>query len=99
LWTRNLIKKNAVFTKGKLDKRGARLEHTPLKSLRHLAQETGISISSAAKATKLLKLWQYKATVIHALQPCDLANKINFCNFFLQSVHDSEVDPHLTFFF
>jgi hypothetical protein len=60
-----------VLTKEKLDEIKARLEHTPQKSLRHLAEETGISKSSAAKATKLLKLKPYKVTVVHALQPQD----------------------------
>jgi hypothetical protein len=46
---------------------------------------------------KLLKLQPYKAAVVHALQPRDSASRINFCNWFLQSVHDG--DPHLTFFF
>jgi hypothetical protein len=54
--------------------------------------------SSAAKATKLLKLWPYKAAVVHALQPHDSASKINFCNPYLQSVHDSEVDPLFSIF-
>jgi hypothetical protein len=48
---------------------------------------------------KLLKFQLYKVTVAHALQPCDLASKINFSNWFWQSVHDGEVDHHLTFFF
>jgi hypothetical protein len=74
------------------------LEHTSQKSLRRLAQETSISKSSAAEATKLLKLRQYKATVVHVLQPCVPASRINFYNWFLQSVHDGEVGPHLTFF-
>jgi hypothetical protein len=28
------------------------------------------------------------------LQPGDPASRINFCNWFSQSVHDGEVDPH-----
>jgi hypothetical protein len=39
----------------KLDDIGDRLEHTPRKSLKHLAQETGVSKSSARTATQLLK--------------------------------------------
>jgi hypothetical protein len=84
-------KKHSVFTKEKLDEIGARLEHTPQKSLRCLAQETGISKSSAAKVTKLIKLRPYEMTVVHAMQPHNPASRINFCNWFLQSVHDSEV--------
>jgi hypothetical protein len=39
----------------KLDDIGARLEHTPRKSLKRLAQETEVSKSSARTATHLLK--------------------------------------------
>jgi hypothetical protein len=86
-----------MLSEEKLDKVRPRLQHTPHKSLRHHAQE--ISKLSAAKETKLLKLQPYKVTVVHALQPCDLASRINFCNWFLQSPHDGEIDPHLTFCF
>jgi DNA-binding IclR family transcriptional regulator len=34
----------------------ARLEHTPRKSLKRLAQETGVSKSSARRVTQMLKL-------------------------------------------
>jgi hypothetical protein len=47
--------KRRVLTEEKLDHRGARLEHTPRKSPKHLAQDTGVSKSSARTATKLLK--------------------------------------------
>jgi hypothetical protein len=49
--TINLLKERCVLTDEELDEIGARLEHTPQKSLRRLAQETGISKSSAAKET------------------------------------------------
>ena len=39
-----------------LDVIGDRLEHTLQKSLKRLLQETGISVSSVQRATKLLKL-------------------------------------------
>jgi hypothetical protein len=55
-----------VLTKKKLDDVGARLEHTPRKSLEHLAEETGVSKSSARTATQLPKLRPYKITVIDA---------------------------------
>jgi hypothetical protein len=45
-------KKSRVLAEEKLDEIGGRLEQTPQKSLRRLTQETGISKSSAAKATK-----------------------------------------------
>jgi hypothetical protein len=63
--------KRRVLTEEKLDDIGARLEHTPRKSLKRLAQEAGVSKFSARTATQLLKLRPYKTTVIHALQPRD----------------------------
>jgi hypothetical protein len=47
--------KHRLLTEEKLDDIGARLEHTPRKSLKHLAQEIGMSKSSAKTATQLLK--------------------------------------------
>jgi hypothetical protein len=44
-----------VLTEGKLDATEARLEQTPRKSLKRLAQESGVSKSSARTATQLLK--------------------------------------------
>jgi hypothetical protein len=55
-----------VRTEEKLDDMGARLEHTPRKSLKSLAKETGMSKSIARRATQLLKLRPCKTTVIHA---------------------------------
>ena len=45
-----------VLTEETLDEIGERLEHTLLKSLNRLSQETGVSVSSVQRATKLLKL-------------------------------------------
>jgi transposase len=55
--------KRRVHTEEKLDAIGTRLEYTPRKSLKHLAQETGVSKSSARRATQLLKLRLYKTAV------------------------------------
>jgi hypothetical protein len=76
----------------------ARLEHTPRKSVKRLAQETGVSKSSARTATQLLKLRPYKTTVIHALQPHYPASRVRFCSWSLQSVVEGEIDPQLTLF-
>ena len=53
-------RKRSVLTEEKLDEIGERLEHTPQKSLKRLAQETGVAQSSARNATKLLNLKPYK---------------------------------------
>jgi hypothetical protein len=44
-----------VLSEEKLDDIEVTLEHTPRKSLKHLAQETGVSKSSVRPATILLK--------------------------------------------
>jgi hypothetical protein len=54
-----------VLTEEKLDDIGARLEHAPRKSLKRVAEETGVSKSSVRTATELLKLRSYKTAVIH----------------------------------
>jgi DNA-binding MurR/RpiR family transcriptional regulator len=51
-----------MLSEEKLDDIGARLEHTPRKSLKHLAQETGVSESSVGRVTQLLKFRPYKTT-------------------------------------
>ena len=92
------VQQRRVLPEEKLDEVRARLEHTPKKSLKVLAQETNISKSTAAVATKLLKFKLYKVTVVHALQPQDPVCRVNFCYWFLQSIYDGDVDPGLTFF-
>jgi transposase len=47
--------KRRVLTEEKLDDIGARFKHTPRKSIKRLAQEIGVSKSSARTATQLLK--------------------------------------------
>jgi hypothetical protein len=69
------VSKRRVLTEEKLDEIGARLEHSPQKSLRLIAQETGISKTSARTATILLKLKPNETAVVHELQPCDPANR------------------------
>jgi transposase len=44
-----------VLIEEKLHDIGARVEHTPRKSLKRLVQETGVSKSSAGTTTQLLK--------------------------------------------
>jgi hypothetical protein len=55
-----------VLSVDKLEDIGARLQHTPRKSLKRLAQGTGVSKSRARKATQMPKLSPYKTTEIHA---------------------------------
>jgi hypothetical protein len=72
-----------VLIEEKLDDTGARLEHTPRKSLKCLAQETGMSKSSVRMTKQLLKLIPYKTTAIHPLQLCNSASRVRFCSWSL----------------
>jgi hypothetical protein len=49
-------RKRTVLTEETLDDIGTRLETSPRKSLKRLAQEIGVLITSIRRATKLLKL-------------------------------------------
>ena len=53
---RKFNRRRHVLTEETLDGIGERLEHTHQKSLKRLSQETGVSVSSVQRATKLLKL-------------------------------------------
>jgi hypothetical protein len=81
-----------VLNEEKLNDTGTLLAQTPRKSLKCLAQEPGVSESSAWRATQLLKLRHYKTTVIHALQLHNPVGKVNFCIRFLEFVV-GEIDP------
>jgi hypothetical protein len=52
-----------VLTDEELEDIRALLEIRPQKSVRRLSQETGVSVSSASKATKLIKLRPYRAVI------------------------------------
>jgi hypothetical protein len=90
-------RQNAVLTKETLDETGARLEHSPRKSLARLAQQAQVS-KTAWRATKNLHLQPYKITQVHVTEEGDYGRRTHFCNWFLQAVHDSVLDPKFTFF-
>ena len=61
---RNVNPQRHVLKEETLDDIGERLEHTLQKSLKHLSQETGVSVSSVLRATKSLKL-HIRSVYIH----------------------------------
>ena len=63
---RKVNRRRQVLTEETLDEIGDRLEHTLQKSLKRLLQETGVSVSSVQRATKLLKLHIHNVN-IHTL--------------------------------
>jgi hypothetical protein len=82
--------KRRVLTEEKSEDAGARLEHTPRKSLKRLAQETRVSKSNASRVTQLLKLRAYKTTLIR-----DPANRVHLCIWFLQPAVEGEIGPQM----
>jgi hypothetical protein len=68
---RKPLKSNLVLTKEKPDDTGHRLENSPRKSLRQLAQQNGVSVGSAWTATKLSHICPYKIILIHEIKPLD----------------------------
>jgi hypothetical protein len=49
LWTRSLLKKHCVLTKEKLYEIGAKLEHTPLKSLKSCRGDQHLKIVNSQR--------------------------------------------------
>jgi hypothetical protein len=91
-------RQNAVLTEETLDEIGARLEHSPRKSLARLAQQAQVSKTTAWRATKNLHLLPYKIAQVQVIEEGDYGRRTHFCNWFLQAVHDGVLDPKLTFF-
>jgi hypothetical protein len=91
-------RQNAVLTEETLDEIGARLEHSPRKSLTQLPQQGHVSKTTAWRATENLYLRQYKITQVQVIEECNYGRRTHFCNWFLQVVHDGVLDPKLTFF-
>jgi hypothetical protein len=75
---------------------GARIEHTPRKSLKYLVHESGVSKCIVRRVTQMLKLTPYK-TVIHAIQSRDHVSWFHFFSLFPQSVDEGEIDAWLLF--
>jgi hypothetical protein len=87
-----------VLTEETLDEIGARLQHSPLKSLARLNQQTQVLKTTVWKATENLHLWPYKITQVQVIEECDYGRRTHFCNWLLQAVHDGVLYPKLTFF-
>ena len=70
----------------------------PNKSLKLLSQESGVSLSSVKRATKLLKLKPYKVPVVHPLHQPDPNKRLRFCNWVLEKVNSGKLDAKETSF-
>jgi hypothetical protein len=90
-------RQNAVQTEETPNETGARLEHSPRKSLARLAQQAQVSKTTAWRATKNSHLRPYKITQVQVIEEDDYRGRTHFCNWFLQEVHDGVLNPKLTF--
>ena len=59
-----------------------KLERSPTKYLRHLSQETGVSLGSTHSALHKMKFCPYKVHVVHELKAHDTESCFNFCEWF-----------------
>ena len=75
-------RKHTVLAEETLDEIDASLECTPTKSIPKLAQQVGMSESSAHRGTKLLKLKAYKCTSIQSLKQGDPVSRMLISSIF-----------------
>ena len=77
-----------ILTDNKLDEISDIMLRSPTKSMRKLAQETGISARTAHKAvTKELNLYPYKFTVVHELKDADYEKRLFYCEWFQRFIN------------
>jgi hypothetical protein len=86
-----------VLTEEKLTDIQVRLQLSPRKSLRRLAQETDVAYTTARRATKLLSFCPYRIQEVHRIKHTDFNLRIKFCSCLLCNVHDIMIDPNLFF--
>jgi hypothetical protein len=87
----------SVLTEEKLMDIQARLQLSPRKSRRRLAQETDVAYTTACRATKLLGFRPYRIQEVHRIKHTDFNLRITFCSWLLHNVHDGVIDPNLFF--
>jgi hypothetical protein len=90
---------NAVLSKEKLKETGARLEHSPCKSLTQFAQQAQISTTRAWSMNKKLHLLLYKIRQVQVTADGNCKRRTHFCKWFLQTVYNGFLDPELIFFY
>ena len=81
------IRRRFVLTEEKLDEIGAQMETCPGKSLHRLAVKSGVSKSSAHRATKLLNLRPYKVRAASQLPVLNREARIGHCRWFQKSYY------------
>jgi hypothetical protein len=74
-WTKKYTRQNAVLTEEMLEETGARLEHSPRKSLARLGQQAQVSKTTARRAAKNLHLRPYKITQVQVIEEGDYGRR------------------------
>ncbi|XKL65621.1 hypothetical protein PGB90_009041 [Kerria lacca] len=87
-----------VLTTEKVEEIGTALQISPHSSLRRVAQQTGTSLKSTRRATKMLQHRPYRVSVLHELKPADCPKRIHFCKWLL-NVCRNNVREFDNFFF
>ncbi len=72
-----------VLTPEKVEENGAAFSDTPHSSIRKMVRWTGTSMKSTHHATRLLKLYPYRVSVLHEVNPAHCPKRIEFCKWFL----------------
>ena len=81
-----------VLDEVKLEQVSDMMLQSPKKSVRRLAQQTGLSIGSAHKAlTKKLNLYPYKITVTQQLKETDYEKRIQYCEWVQAHPHVMDI--------
>jgi len=81
------VRRRFVLTEEKLDEIGAQIETCPGKSLHRLAVKSGVSKSSAHRATKLLNLRPYKVRAAPQLSILNGKARSGHCRWFQESYY------------
>jgi hypothetical protein len=90
-------RKWSVLTEEKLTDIQARMQLSPWKSFRRLAQEIDVAYTTARRATKLFSFRPYLIQEVHRIKHTDFNLRITFCSWLLLNVHDGIIDPDLFF--
>ncbi len=73
----------------KVEEIGATFSDTPHSSIRKVVRRMGTSIKSTHCATRLLKLYPYRVSVLHEVNPADCPKRIEFCKQLLHLSRDN----------
>ena len=93
------MRQPSVVTPEKVDEVQDRMEASPKKYLRLLAQQAHCSYFSARKTVKTLKLYPYKIHGVHQLLEPDKEKRIADCEWFQRMVREQDNGLDVIFFF